>query len=119
MITSILFANKVGTATIVVSDVSGNKTKSFNVTVEDNSFIPTKTLNVDLAQFNLDNVGTNDTGIVNAQGLVDLFKYASENDYDNIVFPQGTYNLNGDFGTITMPSNTIIDFNNSIIQLEL
>lgn len=115
----VLFANKVGTATITVSDVSGNKTKSFNVVVENNSFVPTKTLNVDITQFNLNKAGTSDTGVSNAQGFVNLFKYASENKYNHIVFPQGIYNLNGDFGTITVPSNMIIDFNNSIIQLEL
>lgn len=115
----VLFANKIGTATIIVSDVTNNKSTSFTIVVENNQFNPTKTLNVNLTQFNLNNNGATDTGLTNAQGLVDLFKYASENNYDHIVLPEGVYNLNGDYGTIAMPSNMIIDFNNSTIQLEL
>lgn len=115
----VLFANGTGTATITATDITGTKSTSFTVTVEpDLDYAVSNVLNVNLSTFNLDNTGTTGTGITNCAGLVSLFSYATENGYDKIVFPQGTYNFNGDYGTITYPSNMIIDWNNSIIQLE-
>ena len=115
----VLFANRTGSATITATDITGNKSANFTVTVEnDIDYTGTNVLNVDLSTFNLDNTGTIGTGLANCESLVSLFAYASQNNYDKIIFPTGTYNFNGDYGTIQFPSNLIIDFNNSIIQLE-
>ncbi|MDY4475630.1 MAG: hypothetical protein SPE32_09985 [Mitsuokella sp.] len=115
----VLFANGTGTATITATDITGTKSASFTITVEpDIDYVGSNVLSVNLSEFQLDNTGTTGTGTTNCAGLVSLFSYAIENGYDKIVFPQGTYNFNGDYGTITYPSNMIIDWNNSIIQLE-
>lgn len=115
----VLFANSTGSATITATDITGSKSASFTVTVEnDIDYTGTNVLNVNLSTFNLNNTGTTGTGLANCEALVSLFTYAAQNNYDKIVFPQGTYNFNGDYGTITYPSNMIIDWNNSIIQLE-
>lgn len=117
----VLFANGIGSATITATDITGNKSSSFKINVEkdiDLNVLESEIYNIDLAQFNLNNTGTIGTGLANCKGMIDVFKYAKENNYKKIVFPQGTYNVNGDYGTVDFPSNLIIDFNNSIIQLE-
>lgn len=117
----VLFANSVGTATITVKYIGQNISKQIEVNVVERPNINSdslKILNVDLNTYNLNNTGTSDTGTANTQGIINIFKYASENNYDKIIFPTGTYNIQGDVGTISYPSNMIVDWNNSIIQLE-
>ncbi|MFQ9299112.1 MAG: Ig-like domain-containing protein [Clostridia bacterium] len=117
----LLRANKLGTATITVSYVGQDISTSFDIEViEEYNFNPTQeeTYNVSLTDFALDNQGTTDSGLNNAKVFDSLLKYAVEHNYKKIILPEGTYNFNGDYGTISFPSNLIIDWNNSIIQLE-
>lgn len=118
----VLRANNIGTAIITVKYVGQNISKQMEVKVIERSNINSddlKILNVDLETYGLDNTGAKDSGTTNTQSIINLFKYASENNYNKIIFPTGTYNVQGDVGTIEYPSNMIVDWNNSIIQLEL
>lgn len=117
----VLRANAPGTATITAKYIGQDVKTTFDVVVsnkQDTDASSLKILNVDLTEYGLDNNGTKDSGTKNTEGIIRLFEYASNNNYEKIIFPTGTYNVQGDVGTIYYPSDMIVDWNNSNIQLE-
>lgn len=125
----VLNAIKPGTVTITASTLDGTLHDTINVniiakkeiTILD-SEIYTVTLPCITANGQLYSDNTNAAKTTKA--IIDLLKYASENNYKKIVFPKGTYLVTPDIITddtkevISFPSNLIVDFNNSIMNMD-
>ena len=127
----VLKANKVGTCTITATGIGTNISESFNIEIianEEESLLDSDIYNVCLpcptTNGQLYNDGTNEEQTTYA--IQDLLSYASENNYKKIVFPKGTYSVTADiYGSdvveptlFYVPSNLIIDFSGSIIQMQ-
>lgn len=115
----VLEAVSAGTATITAYDGTKTYSKSFSVTVT-NPVIETitsdKIYNVVLTDYNIKSDNTNSTLTTN--GIQNALNYASSNGYRKTIFPLGTYLVSPDVRTISLPTNMIVDFSNSIINIE-
>lgn len=115
----VMTALKQGEATITISDLTETVTKTLeiNVVTDDNIEIPERDIyRVNDRQFDIYNNMTESQKTT--LGIQEAIDYASENNYKKIIFNNGKYLINGDYGTISIPSNLIVDFNNSEIFLE-
>ena len=115
----VLRARAPGTATITVADHTGTVTTTMEVTVvaADDFLVPERdTYQVNDRTHNIYNDGTHpqETTV----GLQAALDYAAEQNYRKIVFNQGTYLCNADYGVLTIPSGMIVDFNGAEIHLE-
>lgn len=115
----VLRARAPGTATITVADHTGSISKTMDVTVvaADDFLVPERdTYRVNDRTQNIYNDGTHpqETTV----GLQAALDYAAEQNYRKIVFNQGTYLCNADYGVLTIPSGMIVDFNGAEIHLE-
>ena len=115
----VLRARAPGTATITVADHTGTVTTTMEVTVvaADDLLVPERdTYQVNDRTHNIYNDGTHpqETTV----GLQAALDYAAEQNYRKIVFNQGTYLCNADYGVLTIPSGMIVDFNGAEIHLE-
>lgn len=115
----VLKANKEGSATITVKSLDATVIKTFDVNVveADNLIIPERDIyHVDDRTHNIYNDGTHSEETTT--GIQQALNYASENNYKKIVFNRGKYIVNGDYGSIVLPSNIIIDWQDSDIIIE-
>lgn len=125
----VLNAIKPGTVTITASTLDGilQDTMTVNIvakteTVLSDSEIYTITLPCITTNGQLYINNTN--AFKTTKAIIDLLKYASENNYKKIVFPKGTYLVTPDIvaddtkDIISFPSNLIVDFNNSIMNMD-
>lgn len=115
----VLRARAAGAATITVADHTGTVTTTMDVTVvaADDLTVPERDVyHVDDRTHNIYNDGTHpqETTV----GLQAALDYAAEQNYRKIVFNQGTYLCNADYGVLTIPSGMIVDFNGAEIHLE-
>lgn len=125
----VLNAIKPGTVTITASTLDGTLHDTISVkiiakteTTISASEIYTVTLPCITAngQLYTDNKNAPKT----TRAIIDLLNYASEHKYKKIVFPKGTYLVTPDIVTddtkdiIVFPSNLIVDFNNSTMNME-
>lgn len=108
----VIFGRSTGNVTITAHDISNTVSKSFNMTV-----IPVETLQYTPQEvYNVTSIDTTDEESTTT-GIIAELVYASENHYKKVVFPNDVYNVSPAFGTIDIPTNMIVDFNNSIIQI--
>lgn len=115
----VLRARAPGTATITVADHTGTVTTTMEVTVvaADDFLVPERdTYRVNDRTHNIYNDGTHPQETT--AGLQSALDYAAEQNYRKIVFNQGTYLCNADYGVLTIPSGMIVDFNGAEIHLE-
>lgn len=115
----VITALKQGTTSITVSSLDGTviKTLEINVINNDDIKIPERDIyRVNDRQFDIYNNMTESQKTT--IGIQEAIDYAIENNYKKIIFNKGQYLINGDYGTISIPSNLIVDFNNSEIFLE-
>lgn len=115
----VLRARAPGSATITATDHTGSISKTMDVTVvaADDLTVPERDVyHVDDRTHNIYNDGTHpqETTV----GLQAALDYAAEQNYRKIVFNQGTYLCNADYGVLTIPSGMIVDFNGAEIHLE-
>lgn len=115
----VLRAISEGTADIMVFDSSRKYTQSFTVTVVDRQESVVSDDNayqVELERFNIhaDHSNSMDT----TRGIQAAMAYAKENNYRKIVFPEGRYLITPEAGTIYPPSELVIDFSGSQLQIE-
>lgn len=102
-----------GTATITVHDIDNLVSKSFVVSV---------TAKEELAYTNNEIYYVPTIDMTDAEsmtiGIADALLYASENGFKKIVFPNDIYVVSPAYGTISIPTHMIVDFNGSVIQIE-
>ncbi|MEK3991718.1 chitobiase/beta-hexosaminidase C-terminal domain-containing protein [Robertmurraya sp. FSL R5-0851] len=104
-----------GTTTITAFDSTMQFSESFDITVlkdEPTLLSIEETYQVPLLEYNISN---NNTDSVNTtQGISNALEFGASKNYSKIVFPKGTYLITPTVGTIALPSNTTIDFSDSI-----
>lgn len=114
-----LKALKISSANIIISNLQKNISITLNITVKESwlKAIPNRDIYyVSDRQFDIYNNKTNaDKTTVGIQNALD---FAKGENYKKIVFNTGEYLLNGDYGLINIPSDLIVDFNNSKFYLE-
>lgn len=104
-----------GTATITASDLTGNVTESFDITVSEPTsleYTEEQVLEVDAAAYDWSTAET--TTLAIQQILSD----ASAAGMRKVVFPNQIYNVSPAYGTIAIPTQMIVDFSDSVIQIE-
>lgn len=109
----------VGTATLTAYDATKTYSENFEITVIEPTETPLteeEIYNVDANKYSIKLDNTNSTNTTN--GIQAALDFASSNGYKKIVFPYGTYLLNPTVRTIYPPSDMIIDFNDSILNIE-
>lgn len=109
----------VGTCTITAWDATKTYSDSFTITVTEpvvQQILPAEIYHVPLSAYSIADNSTDSTNTTN--GIQAALDHASNEGYKKIVFPEGTYLVNPDVSTIALPSNLIIDFNHSIINIE-
>lgn len=121
----VLFPIKAGVCTISATDISTNTfIDSFELTVANpvtNNILDSEIYNVVLPCITDNGIlhidGTNAIETTNA--IKDLLNYAHNKNYKKIIFPCGEYHLYPtDFINIYIPSDLIIDFSSSVLQIE-
>lgn len=109
-----------GTATITAYDGTKTFQDSFVVTVT-NPVVTTitepQTYNVVLATYDIS--GSNTNAIATTNGIQAAMDFALAQGYKKIVFPFATYLITPDARTIHLPTDMLIDFSDSIINIEL
>jgi hypothetical protein len=107
-----------GTAVITATDGAGVYSKNFTVTVSVPVVVTItaeETYNVVLTEYDIDAANA----VNSTNGIQNALNYASTNGYKKIVFPTATYQVTPDARTINMPTNMVVDFSNSSINIEL
>ncbi|MCM3724901.1 hypothetical protein M3226_04210 [Neobacillus cucumis] len=109
-----------GTSTITAYDPTRIYSKSFKVEVKEpitQTIAPTDIYYVTASRYDiyLDNTHSTET----TNGIINALTFAKSMEYKKIVFPYGTYLVTPMAGTVNFPSNMIIDFNNSKINIEI
>lgn len=115
----VLHARKTGVATITVSNLQKTITKNFdvNVTVEPTITIQdSEILTVNPVDYNISIDKTNAENTT--KGIQKALDFAANNNYKKIIFPKGEYLVCGDYGKITFPNITEIDFSESIMYFD-
>lgn len=115
----VLHAKKAGVATITVSNLQKTITKNFdvNVTVEPTIAIQdSEILTVNPADYDISIDKTNAENTT--KGIQKALDFAANNNYKKIIFPKGEYLVCGDYGKITFPNITEIDFSESIMYFD-
>lgn len=108
-----LFAKDIGTATITVQDIDNTVSKSFDVEVITDDTTYDVTYYVDNSKLDLSTVETTTVSLQN------LMTEITENGYDHIIFPENSvYNISPVYGSIYFPSHVLLDFNNSVLQIQ-
>lgn len=115
----VLRARAKGTATITVTDHTGNVTKTMEVGVveADNLSVPERDVyHVNDRTHDIYNDGTHPQETT--AGIQAALDYAAEQGYHKVVFNTGTYLCNADYGTLAVPSGMIVDFQGAELHLE-
>ena len=115
----VLRARAKGTATITVTDHTGNVTKTMEVGVveADNLSVPERDVyHVNDRTHDIYNDGTHPQETT--AGIQAALDYAAEQGYHKVVFNSGTYLCNADYGTLAVPSGMIVDFQGAELHLE-
>jgi len=108
-----------GTATLTAFDATRTYSESFVITVVSKVETPLteeETYYVDVNYFSIRLDNTDST--ITTNGIQNALDYAAVNGYKKIVFPNGTYLISPAVRTIFPPSDMIIDFSNSILNIE-
>ncbi len=109
-----------GTSIITAFDRTRTYSKSFTVEVKDpiiQTLTPTDIYQVTASSYGIYLDNTHPTETTN--GIIKALNFAMSKGYKKIVFPYGTYLVTPMVGTVNFPSNMIIDFNNSNINIEI
>jgi len=108
-----------GTATITAYDATKTYYKSFEITVIDPTETPLSDVEIYYVNANDFSIKLNNTDSTNTtNGIQTALDFAHANGYKKVVFPYGTYLISPAVRTIYPPSDMIIDFNNSILNIE-
>lgn len=110
----VLTGVSVGNVTITVHDVSNTVITSFAVSVVSKTSLSYTTEEVYIvADGELDTTDEESTTL----GIIDILEIASTGGYKKVIFPNDTYYVSPVYGTIYIPTQMIVDFSDSIIQI--
>lgn len=115
----VLRARGVGSATVTVTDHTGTVEKTLEVAVvaADSDLIPERDVyHCNDRTHNIYNDGTH--AAETTAGLAAAIAYAEEQGYKKIVFNPGRYLCNADYGTLSIPSGMVVDFQSAEIVLQ-
>ncbi|WP_338449824.1 chitobiase/beta-hexosaminidase C-terminal domain-containing protein [Niallia oryzisoli] len=108
-----------GTATLTAYDATKTYSSSFDINVVNHMETQLKDADIYYVNVSIYSIKINNTDSTNTtNGIQNALNYASTNGYKKIVFPYGTYLISPAVRTIFPPSDMIIDFSNSIINIE-
>lgn len=116
----VLEGKSVGIATITAYEPTRTYSESFQVQVimpETESFLKEQIYNVPTRDYGI--FIDRSHSVETTEGIVKALNFASQNAYKKVVFPNGVYLITPDAGTINLPSNMVIDFSHSIINIEV
>lgn len=99
-----------GICTITVHSLDG-VTKSFDVTVANETPDIVETININIDDYDFS------TAESTTLSFISIFCNYTDGKMRKIVIPKGTYYISPVYGTIKVPTHTIVDFSNSIIQI--
>nr|DAP88442.1 MAG TPA: Poly(beta-D-mannuronate) C5 epimerase 6 [Caudoviricetes sp.] len=112
-----------GSTNIIAKDATGTVTTTMPINVvQYNEYVPTNAeiYNVTLpcqttnGVLHVDNTNSEET----TKAIQDLIKYCTDNNKRKIIFPKGKYLISPEFDSIFIPSNLIIDFSKSDINIQ-
>ncbi|MBO1512372.1 chitobiase/beta-hexosaminidase C-terminal domain-containing protein [Metabacillus bambusae] len=108
-----------GTTTLTAYDGTGTYSESFDITVVSNVETPLTEAEIYYVDVNdysikLDNTDSSNT----TNGIQNVLDHAAVNGYKKIIFPKGTYLISPAVRTIYPPTDMIIDFSDSILNIE-
>lgn len=109
-----LFGVSIGTAVITVSDIEGNVSKTFNVSVtaeEVLEYTESEVYYVSASSYDFSDAEHTTLSIISA------LEDASSGGYKKTVFPYRSYEISPVYGTIYIPTDMIVDFQDSTIQI--
>ena len=104
-----------GVATITASDLGGNVSDSFTVTVSEPTgleYTEEQVLEVDASAYDWS------TAESTTLAIQQILEDASAASIRKVVFPNQIYNVSPAYGSILIPTRMIVDFSNSVIQIE-
>jgi hypothetical protein len=111
----VLFGVATGKANIEVSDLGGNVSKSFSVeVVEETSLHYTEN---EVWTIGIDDYDWSDAETTTL-AFIEIVAKAKEDGMKKVVFPNQTFYISPAYGTINVPTETILDFSGSTIQIE-
>lgn len=111
----VLFGVSTGTANITVSDIDGLVSESFSVqVVEETSLEYTENEIWTISEEDYDWSTAETTTLA----FIDIVAKAKEEGMKKVVFPNQIYYVSPAYGTIYIPTETILDFSGGIIQIE-
>ncbi|WP_078432598.1 chitobiase/beta-hexosaminidase C-terminal domain-containing protein [Metabacillus halosaccharovorans] len=108
-----------GTATLTAFDSTRTYSESFNITVVDKIETPLTEEEIYYVDVNFFSIRLDNTdSTITTNGIQNALDYAAANGYKKIIFPYGTYLISPAVRTIFPPSDMIIDFSDSILNIE-
>ena len=108
-----------GTATLTAYDATKTYSASFDINVVDRVETPLSEAEIYYVNANDYSIKLNNKDSTNTtNGIQNALNYASANGYKKIVFPYGIYLISPAVQTIYPPSDMIIDFSESILNIE-
>lgn len=112
----VIHANSEGTANITISPIDGTVTKNLQVTVKNeiDNISAHDTLYVNDRDYGIYNNGTNPESTTD--GIKNVLNYATENEYNKIVFNPGEYIIDPTKCPIILPSEMTIDFSGATLR---
>ena len=111
----VLLGVGVGTATITVSDLAETVQKTFTVNVVEQTsleYTEAEVLRVNAADYDWTSAETTTLAII------DILAAASAAGMKKVVFPEQIYNVSPAYGTINIPTQMLVDFSGSVVQIE-
>lgn len=111
----VLFGVSSGTATITVSDLADTVQKTFTVQVVDETaleYTDEEVLEVNAADYDWSDAETTTLAIQT------ILKEAASAGMKKVIFPNQIYTVSPAYGSIYIPTQTVVDFSGSVIQIE-
>lgn len=111
----VLLGVGVGTATITVSDLAETVQKTFTVNVVEQTslqYTEAEVLNVNAEDYDWSTAETTTLAIIN------ILSAASAAGKKKVVFPNQIYNVSPAYGPINIPTQMVVDFSGSVVQIE-
>lgn len=110
----VLFGVSTGTATITVTDITETVSETFDVEVVAETaldYTDAEILNVTEAEHDWSTAETTTLEIIS------ILSQAAESGMKKVIFPNRIYEISPAYGTITVPTNMILDFSGGILQI--
>lgn len=110
----VLFGVSVGLATITVTDITGTVSETFVVEIVPETHLGyTEEEVMTVTEEDYDWSSSETTTLA----IIDILSRATEAGKKKVIFPNRIYEISPAYGTISVPSNMILDFSGAILQI--